>query len=147
MLLGKYRTFSTIAFGKYEFWMWCCWPDTTQSIITARNKPANYKETGRLTTSQPTPNWICLTVIMWYRSGIICLCHDDVIQWKHFLRYWPFVWGIHRSRVNSPHKGQCCGALTFFFDLCPNKRLSKQWWGWWFETPSSPLWRHCNVTL
>ena len=25
-----------------------------------------------------------------------------------------------------------------------NKHLSKQWWGWWFETPSCPLWRHCN---
>ena len=22
--------------------------------------------------------------------------HDDVIKWKHFPRYWPFVWGIHR---------------------------------------------------
>ena len=31
-----------------------------------------------------------------------------------------------------------------FFDLCPNKRLSKQPWGWWFETPSRPLGRHCN---
>ena len=30
-----------------------------------------------------------------------------------------------------------------FFDLRPDKRLSKQWWGRWFETPSSPLWRHC----
>ena len=28
-----------------------------------------------------------------------------------------------------------------------NKRLSKQSWGWWFETPSLPLWRHCNVSL
>ena len=32
-----------------------------------------------------------------------------------------------------------------FFDLRMNKRLSKQWWGWWFETPSCPLWRHCNA--
>ena len=32
--------------------------------------------------------------------------HDDVIKWKHFPRYWPFVRGIHRSTVNSPHKGQ-----------------------------------------
>ena len=24
--------------------------------------------------------------------------HDDVIKWKHFPRYWPFVRGIHRSR-------------------------------------------------
>ena len=39
--------------------------------------------------------------------------HDDVIIWKHFPRYWPFVRGIHRSPVNSPHKGQWRGALVF----------------------------------
>ena len=37
--------------------------------------------------------------------------HDDVIRWKHFPRYWPFVQGIHRSLVNSPHKGQWRGVL------------------------------------
>ena len=37
--------------------------------------------------------------------------HDDVIKLKHFPRYWPFVWGIHRSPVNSPHKGRWRGAL------------------------------------
>ena len=39
--------------------------------------------------------------------------HDDVIIWKHFPHYWPFVPGIHRSPVNSPHKGQWRGALMF----------------------------------
>ena len=39
--------------------------------------------------------------------------HDDVIQWKNFPRYWPFVQGIHRSPVNSSYKGQWCGALMF----------------------------------
>ena len=39
--------------------------------------------------------------------------HDDVINWNHFPRYWPFVRGIHRSPVNSPHKGQWRGALMF----------------------------------
>ena len=39
--------------------------------------------------------------------------HDDVIKWKHFPRYWPFVRGIDRSMVNSPLKGQWRGALTF----------------------------------
>ena len=39
--------------------------------------------------------------------------HDDIIKWKHFPRYWRFVWGIHRLPVNSPHKGQWCGALMF----------------------------------
>ena len=39
--------------------------------------------------------------------------HDDVIKWKYFPRYWPFVRGIHRSPVNSPHKGQGRGALMY----------------------------------
>ena len=37
----------------------------------------------------------------------------DVIKWKHFPRNWPFLRGIHRSPVNSPHKGQWRGALMF----------------------------------
>ena len=37
-------------------------------------------------------------------------------------------------------------SFDVFFDLHLNKRLSKQSWGWWFETPPCPLWRHCNVT-
>ena len=39
--------------------------------------------------------------------------HGDVIKCKHFPRYWPFVRGIHRSPVNSPHKGQWRGTLMF----------------------------------
>ena len=35
-------------------------------------------------------------------------------------------------------------SLEVFFDLCLNKRLSKQSWGWWFETPPHPLRRHSN---
>ena len=39
--------------------------------------------------------------------------NDDVIKWKLFLRYWPFVWGCHRVSVNSIHKGQWHGTLMF----------------------------------
>ena len=46
-------------------------------------------------------------------SFVIMILHGDVIKWKHFPRYWPFVRGIHRSPVNSPHKGQWRGALMF----------------------------------
>ena len=35
-------------------------------------------------------------------------------------------------------------GFDVFFDLSLNKRLSKQWWGWWFETPPWTLWSHCN---
>ena len=73
--------------------------------------------------------------------------HDDVIKWKHFPRYWPFVRRIHRSPVNSPHKGPWRGALMVFFYLRLNKRLCKQSWGWWFEMRLRPSWRHCNVVI
>ena len=38
-------------------------------------------------------------------------------------------------------------SFDVFFDLRLNKRLSKQSWGWRFETLSGPLWRHCNVRI
>ena len=37
-------------------------------------------------------------------------------------------------------------SFDAFFDLRLHKRLSKQSWGWWFETPSRSLWRHCNAS-
>ena len=53
--------------------------------------------------------------------------HDDVIKWKHFPRNWPFVLGIHRPPVNSPHRGQWRGALMFslicvWINDCVNNR-------------------------
>ena len=46
-------------------------------------------------------------------TGIVLLWrHDGVIKWKPFPRYWSFVSGIHRSPVESPHKGQWHGALV-----------------------------------
>ena len=48
-------------------------------------------------------------------ENIVCkisAIHDDVIKWKRLTHYGPFVRGIHRSPVNSPHKGQWRGALV-----------------------------------
>ena len=55
--------------------------------------------------------------------------HDDVIKWKHFPRYWPFVRGIHWSPVNSrwiPAQRPVTWSFDVFFDLRLNKRLNKQ---------------------
>ena len=68
-------------------------------------------------------------VFQWWQQIIqwcahLCVCNkpilvrskindDDVNKWKHCPRYWPFVRGIHRSSVNSHHKGQWRGALMF----------------------------------
>ena len=49
---------------------------------------------------------------------------------------------------NSPVNGEfpaqrpVTRSFDVFFDLRLNKQLSKQSWGWWFESPLCPLWRH-----
>ena len=65
-----------------------------------------------------------------------CDIHDDVIKWRYLPRYWPFLQGIHRSPVNSPHKGQWRGALM--------------WNGWVHNRHAGDLRRHrthCDATL
>ena len=57
-------------------------------------------------------------IVIWTTQAItniatIRITHDGVIKWKHYPRYWPFVRGIHRSPVNSSHKGLWRGALMF----------------------------------
>ena len=61
--------------------------------------------------------------------------HDDVIKWKYFPRYWPFVRGIHRSPVNYPHKGQWRGA-SMFSSICAWTR------GWVNNREAGDLKRH-----
>ena len=74
-------------------------------------------------------------------------CHYDVIKWKHFPHYWPFVRGIHQSLVDSSSQRPVTRSFDVFFDLCLNKWLGnrKQSRSRWFETPSQSLRCHCNV--
>ena len=44
--------------------------------------------------------------------------HDDVIKWKHFLPYWPFVRRIHRFPVNSPHIIPYLGMKSWDLHVC-----------------------------
>ena len=72
---------------------------------------------------------------------------DRMSWWRHQMDF----------RVTDPFCGDFTGPGEFpaqrpvtrsfdvFFDLRLNKRLSKQSWGWWFETSPWSLWRHCNV--
>ena len=84
---------------------------------------------------------LCLTRDKYHRSDLMTT-KDDVIKWKHFPRYWPFVRGIHRSSVNSSHKGQSFDVL---FALRLNKRLSKQLrlviWDAITPVRTSPSWK------
>ena len=85
-------------------------------------------------------------------------------QWGYYLHpvYFPnYPWWRHQMETfsallaicarNSPVPGEfpvqrpVTRSFDIFFYLRLNKRLSKQSWGWGFETLSRPLWRHCNV--
>ena len=71
--------------------------------------------------------------------------------WRHQMETFSALLAICAG--NSPVPGEfpaqrpVTRSVDVFFDLRPNKRLSKQSWGWWFETLSCPLWRHCNGNL
>ena len=85
-------------------WIWIgkCWYHVSCLLLSRSKLTASFRKVvnpwmGRL--METNLQW---TMCSWWRH-----------QMKTFLRYWPFVRGIHRSPVNSPHKGQWRGALMF----------------------------------
>ena len=84
----------------------------------------------------------CIDYVIPYRQSNMVLQkflikHEAIIKWNHFPRYWPFVRGIPLTKTSDVE-------LRCFLWSAPEQRLSKQLWGWWFETPLRQLWRHCN---
>ena len=73
---------------------------------------------------------------------------DECAQWRHQMEEFSTL--LVLCAGNPPVPGEfpaqrpVTRSFDVFFDLSLNKRLSKQSWGWWFEKPSCPLWRHCN---
>ena len=69
--------------------------------------------------------------------------------WRHQMEWFSGLLAL--CGENSPVTGEFSSqrpvtqSFDVFFDLCLNKRLSKQSWGCWFETPLWLLWCHCNV--
>ena len=69
--------------------------------------------------------------------------------WRHHMETISALLAFYTG--NSPVTGEfpaqrpVTRSFDVFFDLRLNERLSKQSWGWWFETPSRPLWRHSYI--
>ena len=93
----------------------------------------------------PFPNTTDCTVEVWEWIDYL------TPWWRHRMENFSALLAICAG--NSPVPGefpaqrQVTRSFDVFFDLHSNKRLSKQWWGWWFETLSCPLWRQRNATL
>ena len=96
------------------------------------------------------------TGITW-RNGFSWLRGSWYTPWRLIIKVMMTSSNGTIFRVTGPLCGEFTGPGEFpaqrpvtrsfdvFFDIRLNKRLSKQSWGWWFETPSWSLWRHCNV--
>ena len=88
--------------------------------------------TGNTTTLSPSP----VSAPSWWRhqmetfSALLAICAGNSPVPDEF-----------------PAQRPVTRSFDVFYDLRLNKRLSKQSWGWWFETLSHPLWRHCNAAM
>ena len=86
----------------------------------------------------------------WWPTGApVCIypMNDVLSWWRHQMEtfYMLLALCVGNSLVTGefPSQRPVTWSFDFFFDLCLNKWLSKQPWGWWFETPSRS-WHHCH---
>ena len=79
-------------------------------------------------------------------TSFIILASIKSVWWRHQMEIFSALLAICAG--NSPVTGEfptqrpVTRSFDVYFDLRPNERLSKQSWGWWFETLSRSLWRH-----
>ena len=89
-----------------------------------------------------------LSTLMYFVSQAVTQIHRAESWWRHQMETSSVLLAICAG--NSPVPGEypaqrpVTRSFDVFFDLRPNKLLSKQSWGWWSETPSRSLWRHRN---
>ena len=99
----------------------------------------------------------------WWRMSLAYQFIGVGIMITHVIFVLSLSWWRHQMETFSALLTLCAGnspvngdfpaqrpvtrSFDVFFDLHPNKRLSKQSRGSWFKTPSCPWWRHCNVRL
>ena len=77
-----------------------------------------------------------------YVSGLLCMMTSSN---GDIFRVTGPLCGEFTGTGEFPTRRPVTRSFDVFFDLRLNKRLSKQPWGCWFETPSWSLWRQCNV--
>ena len=84
--------------------------------------------------------------------NMVCNMYDlKHTWWRHQMETFSALLAIcvGNSPVTGEYPAQRPVTRSFdvFFDLRLHERLSKQSWGWWFETLSRPLWRHSNARV
>ena len=95
----------------------------------------------------PCTIYACVQIAIWIwgEMRIIGGCS----WWRHQMKTFSALLVIYAGNspvsIKFPAQRPVTWSFDLFFDLRLNKWLSKPSWGWWFETPSRPLWRHSNI--
>ena len=116
---------------------------------------ANHRFSLKLMVGQTFPSFLLLSPEWWSAHPVGKWL--TAFQWQiiYNMMTWCHQMGTFSAFLavcagNSPVPGEFPAQrpvtqnFDVFFDLRLNKRLSKQSWGWWFQTLSRPLWSHCN---
>ena len=83
-------------------------------------------------------------VSIYISTNVVCVYKWWRHQMKTFSVLLPLCAGNSPVTCEFPSQRPVTRSFDVFFDLPLNKRLRKQSWVWWFETPSCSLWRHYN---
>ena len=128
---------------------------TVNRILRTQGRLPVWRQESPHGPNRPPKEWSCFDLddvkIVWYSDWTRGYQNRLVTcaWWRHQMEAFSAILAICAG--NSPVPGEfptqrpVTRSFDVFFDLRLNKRLSKQWWGWWFETLSRPLWDHRNV--
>ena len=116
-------------------------------MVFSFNFHYKYSTIKILSTTKPCSYFIEHTTEVWL--GTVGQQTTTRFLWRHQMETFSALRAPCAG--NSPVTGEfptrspVTRSFDVFFHLRLNKRLSKQSWGWWFETTSRSLWCHCNV--
>ena len=144
---GDSTTFHTISYSRSGYWTpWTCDKSHNSLFTQCSGLIVNFdiKCVFGLDCASDIPEKVLLPWI----HHVHRFAQLAAAWWRHQMKTFSALLAI--CAENSPVHGEFPAQrpvtrnFDVYFDLRPNKRLSKQSWSWWFETLSCSLWRHRN---
>ena len=119
------------------FWCWCLWV----GVRVVRRKSDNWRHSRSYI--------VVIPIVLWYGHVLPLSVNNTNTWWRHQMKTFFALLALCAGNLpvtgEFPSQRPVTRSFDVFFDLRLNKRLSKQSWGWWFQTPSWSFWHHCNV--
>ena len=141
--------------------IWChrTWSTWIQVMACGLTSPSHYLSQFWLTSPGVRPSNDILIDLEFQRNFVMLVsitysaAHSEILYtwWRHQIETFSALLAlcVGNSRVTGefPTQRPVTRSFYVFYDLRSHKRLSKQSWGRWSETPSCSLWCHCNDVM